>query len=192
MPEPAPDPAVLRGREILVGVTGGIAAFKAAALVSALAQAGAGVSVVLTRAAARFVAPLTFHALSGRPVYDDLWSAPDGSAAPHIVLADRAEVAVVAPATADLLAKAAHGIADDLLTSTLVALEAPLIVAPAMHERMWRHPAVQANVETLRARGVQLVGPAEGRLACGTSGPGRMVEPDAILAAVVRALAPSV
>jgi len=192
MTDPRPDLAALKAREVLVGVTGGIAAYKAAALVSALAQAGAGVSVILTEAAARFVAPLTFHALSGRPVFDDLWTAPDGWAAPHIALAERAEVAVVAPATADFLAKAAHGIADDLLTSTLLAVEAPILVAPAMNERMWRHPAVQANVEMLRTRGVHLVGPAEGRLACGTSGPGRLVEPEVILAAVVRALAPSV
>jgi phosphopantothenoylcysteine decarboxylase/phosphopantothenate--cysteine ligase len=192
MADTAPNLDALAGREILVGVTGGIAAYKTAYLVSALAQAGAGVTVVMTRAAERFVAPLSFHALSGRPVYDDLWSAPEGHPAPHIALAERAEVAVVAPATADLLAKAAHGLADDLLSSTLLALEAPLVLAPAMNERMWRHPAVQANCETLRARGAVLVGPEEGRLACGTRGPGRMAEPDAILAAVARALAPRV
>jgi phosphopantothenoylcysteine decarboxylase/phosphopantothenate--cysteine ligase len=190
MPEPAPNLDVLAGREILVGVTGGIAAYKTAYLVSALARAGAGVTVVMTPAAKRFVTPLLFHALSGRTAYDDLWNAPEGRAAPHIALAERAEVAVVAPATADLLAKAANGIADDLLTSTLLAVEAPLLLAPAMNERMWRHPAVQANVETLQGRGAVLVGPAEGRLACGTEGPGRMAEPDEILVAIARTLAP--
>ena len=190
MPDVPPNLDALAGREILVGVTGGIAAYKAAYLVSALARAGAGVTVVMTSAAKRFVTPLLFHALSGRPVYDDLWTAPEGHPAPHIALAERAEVVAVAPATADLLAKAAHGISDDLLTSTLLAVEAPMVLAPSMNERMWRHPATRANAETLRSRGAVLVGPKEGRLACGTEGPGRMAEPDEILAALARALAP--
>ncbi len=190
MTDPAPNLDVLSGREILVGVTGGIAAYKSAYLVSALAQAGAGVTAVLTASAKRFVTPLLFHALSGRPAYDDLWTAPAGHPAPHIALAERGEVVAVAPATANLLAKAAHGVADDLLTSTLLAIEAPLLVAPAMHERMWRHPATQANVETLRSRGAILVGPKEGRLASGTEGTGRMAEPEEILEAIARALAP--
>jgi len=190
VPDVPPNLDALAGREILVGVTGGIAAYKAAYLVSALARAGAGVTVVMTSAAKRFVTPLLFHALSGRPVYDDLWTAPEGHPAPHIALAERAEVVAVAPATADLLAKAAHGISDDLLTSTLLAVEAPMVLAPSMNERMWRHPATRANAETLRSRGAVLVGPKEGRLACGTEGPGRMAEPDEILAALARALAP--
>jgi phosphopantothenoylcysteine decarboxylase/phosphopantothenate--cysteine ligase len=191
MPEPPPNLDTLARREVLVGATGGIAVYKTAYLVSALARAGAGVTVVMTAAAKRFVTPLLFHALSGRPACDDLWTAPEGHPAPHIALAERAEIACVAPATADLLARAAHGIADDLLTSTLLAVQAPLILAPAMNERMWRHQATQANVETLRERGAVLVGPVEGRLACGTEGPGRMADPEAILAAIARALAPT-
>ncbi|MEA3367355.1 MAG: flavoprotein [Planctomycetota bacterium] len=190
MADVSPNLDALAGCEILVGVSGGIAAYKAAYLVSALARAGAGVSVVMTASAKRFVTPLLFHALSGRPAFDDLWTAPEGHPAPHIALAERAEVVAVAPATADLLAKAAHGIADDLLTSTLLAVEAPLVLAPAMNERMWKHPAVQANCEALRGRGAALVGPKEGRLACGEEGTGRMAEPDEILAAIARALEP--
>jgi len=190
MPEPSPNRDVLAGREILVGVTGGIAAYKAATLVSALAREGASVTVVMTAGAKRFVTPLLFHTLSGRPVYDDLWTAPEGHPAPHIALGQRAEAVCIAPATADILAKAAHGVADDLLTSTLLAIAAPLLLAPAMHERMWRHPATQANVLALRGRGAVLVGPKEGRLASGDEGTGRMAEVDEILDAVALALAP--
>jgi len=182
--------APLDGRDVLVGVTGGIAAYKAAYLVSALVQAGARATVVMTEAAERFVGAVTFRALSGRPVYDDLWTWPEDDRSTHIALADLADVAVVAPATANLLAKMAHGLADDLLSTLLVALDAPVLIAPAMNERMWRSAAVQANVATLRDRGVHFVGPEEGRLACGAEGPGRMAEPAAILAAVARLLAP--
>ncbi len=185
MARPKPDPNVLKGREVLVGVTGGIAAYKTAALVSALVQAGAGVSVVMTANATRFVAPLTFQTLTGRPVHSDLFASVEVDRAEHIALADRAEAAVVAPATANCLAKLAHGLADDLLSTVLLAVDAPVILAPAMNARMWAHPAVRANVETLRERGVRLVGPAEGRLACGTTGPGRMAEPEEILAVLI-------
>jgi len=188
MSDISPNLDALAGREVLVGVTGGIAAYKAAYLVSALARADAGVTVVMTASAKRFVTPLLFHTLSGRPACDDLWTAPQGHPAPHIALADRAEVVAVAPATADLLAKAAHGIADDLLTSTLLAVGAPLVLAPAMHERMWNHLATQTNCETLRTRGAVMVGPKTGRLASGEEGTGRMAEPEEILAAIARAL----
>jgi len=181
------DGRALQGREILVGVTGGIAAYKAAHLVSLLAQEGAAVSVVMTEHAQRFVGPLTFQALSRRPVYTDLF-AEGAYEADHIALADRAEVAVVAPATANVIGKLAAGIADDLLSTVLVALRVPVILAPAMNEAMWNHPAVQTNVETLRRRGVRFVGPEEGRLACGTEGLGRMAEPETILAEIVRTL----
>ena len=181
------DGQTLQGREILVGVTGGIAAYKAADLVSLLAQEGAAVSVVMTEHATRFVGPLTFQALSRRPVYTDLF-AEGAYEADHIALADRAEAAVVAPATANVIGKLAAGIADDLLSTVLVALRVPVILAPAMNEAMWNHPAVQANVETLRRRGVRFVGPEEGRLACGTEGPGRMAEPETILAEIVAVL----
>jgi phosphopantothenoylcysteine decarboxylase/phosphopantothenate--cysteine ligase len=181
------DGQTLQGREILVGVTGGIAAYKAAHLVSLLAQEGAAVSVVLTEHATRFVGPLTFQALSRRPVYTDLL-AEGAYDTDHIALADRAEAAVVAPATANVIGKLAAGIADDLLSTVLLALRVPVILAPAMNEAMWNHPAVQANVETLRRRGVRFVGPEEGRLACGTEGLGRMAEPETILAEIVRTL----
>jgi len=190
MPAVSPNLATLDGREVLVGVTGGIAAYKTAYLVSGLVQAGARVTVVMTEAAERFVGPLTFRALTGRPVVDDLWSMAEGDRSTHIALADRADVAVVAPATANLLAKMAHGLADDLLSTLLVALDVPVLLAPSMNERMWRSAAVQANVAALRARGVHFVGPEEGRLACGTEGPGRMAEPEAILAAIARLLEP--
>jgi len=181
------DGQALQGREILVGVTGGIAAYKAALLVSRLVQEGAAVSVVMTEHAQRFVGPLTFQALSRRPVYTDLF-AEGAYDTDHIALADRAEAAVVAPATANVIGKLAAGIADDLLSTVLVALRVPVILAPAMNEAMWNHPAVQANVETLRRRRVRFVGPEEGRLACGTEGLGRMAEPETILAEIVRAL----
>jgi phosphopantothenoylcysteine decarboxylase/phosphopantothenate--cysteine ligase len=177
----------LRGREILVGVTGGIAAYKTADLVSLLVQQEAGVSVVMTEHATRFVAPLTFQTLSRRPVYTDLF-AEGAYEADHIALADRAEAAVVAPATANAIGKLAAGIADDLLSTVLLAIRCPLLLAPAMNEAMWNHPAVQVNVETLRKRGVHLVGPETGRLACGTEGPGRMAEPESILDAVFEIL----
>jgi len=180
-----PNPAGLKGREIVVGVTGGIAAYKTAALVSALVQAGAGVSVVMTESATRFIAPLTFQTLTGRPVHTDLFASPETYRANHIALADRAEAIVVAPATANCMAKLAHGLADDLLSTVLLAADAPILLAPAMNARMWAHPAVRANAETLRSRGTRLVGPAEGRLACGTCGTGRMAEPEDILAALL-------
>jgi len=179
------NPRSLRGREILVGVTGGIAAYKTADLVSRLVQAGAGATVVMTEHATRFVGPLTFQTLTGRPVYTDLFPPPETYQPGHVALADLAHLAVVAPATADCLGKLAHGIADDLLSTVLLAIDVPLLLAPAMNERMWNHPAVRANVKALRSRGVRFVGPKEGRLACGTIGQGRMGEPEEILAALI-------
>jgi len=185
MTAPEPNLETVHGREILVGVTGGIAAYKTAALVSRLVQAGAGVTVIMTEHAARFVGPLTFQTLTGRPVHTDLFQSPEVYKAEHIALAERAELAVVAPATANCLAKLAHGIADDLLSTVLLAVEGPLLAAPAMNARMWTHPAVRANVELLRSRGVRFVGPEEGPLACGTVGTGRMAEPQEILHQIV-------
>ena len=185
MAEPELNLEVLRGREILVGITGGIAAYKTAILVSRLVQAGAGASVIMTEHAMRFIGPLTFQTLTGRPVYTNLFESPEVYHTEHVALAERADLVVVAPATANLLAKLAHGIADDLLSTVLLAIGVPLLVAPAMNARMWTHPAVQANVETLRSRGVRFVGPEEGRLACGTVGPGRMAEPPEILRQMV-------
>ena len=186
MKKPEPPSDVLCGRSIIVGVTGGIAAYKTAVLVSHLVQAGAEVSVVMTDHAARFIGPLTFQTLSGRPVYTDLFAAPRTYQSDHIALADEADLVVVAPATANLLGKLAHGIADDLLSTLLLAIDVPLVLAPAMNDRMWAHPAVQANCKLLRSRGAVFVGPVQGRLACGATGTGRMAEPEDILRTITK------
>jgi phosphopantothenoylcysteine decarboxylase / phosphopantothenate---cysteine ligase len=178
-------PAVPR---ILLGVSGGIAAYKAAELVRLLRTGGAEVQVVMTESAARFVTPLTFQALSGRAVRGTLWDDSAEAAMGHIELARWADRIVIAPASADLLARLAHGLADDLLTTLCLASEAPLLLAPAMNRLMWQHPATRANLVTLRERGAAVLGPDDGEQACGEVGPGRMVEPSAIAAA---ALAPS-
>jgi phosphopantothenoylcysteine decarboxylase/phosphopantothenate--cysteine ligase len=178
---------VLAGRRVLLGVTGGIAAYKSAYLARLLWGAGADVQVVMTPAAVRFVGPDTFAALSHNPVYSELFESTD--VVLHVRLAHEVDVAVVAPATANVLAKLALGIADDLLTSTLLECSCPLVIAPAMHSGMWKHPATQANVTALRARGAWIVGPDEGALAAGDEGLGRMAEPDEILAAVAGSLA---
>ena len=172
-----------QSREIVVGVTGGIAVYKVAGLVSALRQRGAGVTVVMTANAAKFVQPLTFAVLSARPVITDLFERPESCEAEHVALAQRAELAVVAPATANLLGKLAAGIADDALTTVLMSLGCPVILAPAMNHRMWASPIVQANVERLKQFGYHLIDPEEGWLACGESGAGRLADTDAILEA---------
>jgi phosphopantothenoylcysteine decarboxylase/phosphopantothenate--cysteine ligase len=170
----------MNDRELLVGVTGGIAAYKTAALVSQLVQAGARVQVVMTAAATQFVGPATFAALTGREVATDVIEPQRYPLAPHIVLAQQAELLCVAPATASFLAKAACGLADDLLSTTLLAFTGPVVVAPAMNGDMWAKPAVQRNVDQLRADGLTLVGPEEGWLSCRRRGPGRMASPDRI------------
>ena len=179
---------MLEGREIVLGVTGGIAAYKAAALASALVQDGAGVTAVLTRNARKFIGAATFAALTGRPVATRSFDAryPLGA---HIELAARADVVVVAPASADFLAKAAAGAADDLLTTLLLCTECPMLVAPAMNAAMWAKPAVQRNVERLAADGALIVPPGTGWLSCRQRGAGRMAEPDEIAAAIRTALA---
>lgn len=175
----------MSGRELLIGVTGGIAAYKTAMLVSRLVQAGAGVSVVMTRSATRLVGSKTFEALTGRPVGTKVFG--PGSH-PHIEFAETADLLCIVPATANILAKAAHGLADDLLSTVLLSFGGPVIMAPAMNSRMWAKPAVQRNVEQLRADGVVLIGPEEGYLSCGTTGPGRMASPEAILEAIAKTL----
>jgi phosphopantothenoylcysteine decarboxylase/phosphopantothenate--cysteine ligase len=170
----------LAGRRVLLGVTGGIAAYKACILTRLLTQAGATVQVVMTSSAARFVGSDTFAGLSGRPAFTEVWEDP-GSVL-HVRLARGADVCVVAPATANVIAKLSGGIADDLITSTLLEATCPLVVAPAMHSGMWEHPATQANVRSLRERGTVMVGPARGPLAAGDEGVGRMAEPEDILA----------
>jgi phosphopantothenoylcysteine decarboxylase/phosphopantothenate--cysteine ligase len=172
----------LAGRRVLLGVTGGIAAYKACVLARLLTQAGATVQVVMTPSATMFVGTDTFAALSGRPAYTEVWEEP-GSVL-HIRLARGADVAVVAPATANVIAKLSGGIADDLITSTLLEATCPLLLAPAMHSGMWEHPATQANVRALQERGTVVVGPARGPLAAGDEGVGRMAEPEDILAAL--------
>ncbi len=173
---------MLQNRRIVLGVSGGIAAYKACDLVSRLTKRGAQVRVVLTKHACEFVPPLTFETLSGGPAYTDAFERK--FEIEHIALAKWAEAMVVAPATANALAKMAAGIADDLLSTTLLAVAAPLVVAPAMNAAMWRHPATQANAALLRSRGVRFVGPGTGHLACGDDGVGRMAEPQQIVDAL--------
>jgi len=172
-------------QRILVGVSGGIAAYKAVVLVRHLVEAGRDVRVVMTEAATRFVAPLTFQAVSGQPVRTTLLDAEAESGMDHIALARWADTVIVAPASADLMARLAAGMADDLLTTLCLATEAPVHLAPAMNRQMWAHPATQANRETLLARGVTLLGPDAGAQACGETGAGRMMEPEAIAAALL-------
>jgi len=172
----------------LLGVSGGIAAYKAALVARLLEAAGADVSVVLTENATRFIGPDTFSTLTGAPAHTSLWERPGEVL--HVRLAREAHVAVVVPATANVLAKLAHGHADDLLSATLLEATCPLVIAPAMHSGMWEHPATQANVEILRDRGVTFVGPATGALAHGDEGIGRLEEPEDVVAAVRGALAP--
>ena len=175
------------GRRVLLGITGGIASYKAAWLARLLTQAGAVVDVVMTRAATEFVGPVTLEALTGRPVHVELLGA--GRALDHIKLARAADLVVVAPCTADFLARAVHGMADDLLAACLLAATAPVLLVPAMNDRMWAHPQVGRNVEHARALGYTVLDPVEGPLAAGEgSGPGRMPEPETIFAHVGRAL----
>ena len=171
---------------MLLGVTGSIAAYKAALLVRLLVDAGADVRAILTPSAERFVGADTFAAITGNPVHTSLWERPGEVL--HVRLAHEADVAVVAPATANVLAKLATGLADDLLTSILLEAECPLILAPAMHTGMWQHPATTSNVATLLERGASFVGPMVGALAAGDEGLGRMAEPDEIARAIVRAV----
>ena len=168
----------MHGHEILIGVTGGIAAYKTAELVSRLVQAGAGVTVVMTRSATELVGPRTFQSLTGRPVRVDMFETPEPF--PHLEPARKAELFCVAPATANILAKAACGIADDLVSTLLLAFTGPILFAPAMNVEMWKQPAVQRNIRQLTEDGRHFIGPDAGRLACGDTGAGRMAEPEAI------------
>ena len=170
---------------ILLGVTGGIAAYKSAEIVRRLRERGAEVQVVMTGAARQFVTPLTFQALSGRPVRTDLWDDAAEAAMGHIELARWADRILVAPASADFLARLAHGLASDLLTTLCLATDVPITVAPAMNRLMWANAATRANMALLAARGIEVIGPAEGDQACGETGPGRMAEPDVLAAAVI-------
>ncbi len=184
--------ATLRGRRIIVGVTGGIAAYKTAMLVSRVAQSGADVTVAMTEAASRFVSPLTFQALSARPVYTSAWEHLESNDPQHISLASAADAAVVAPCTMDCMARLAAGMTDDVVTLILSAIDrtrTPVLLAPAMNAAMWAQPSTQRNARQLVEDGYTLVGPGEGWQACRTVGVGRMSEPEEILAALVRAVA---
>ena len=174
----------LADRRVLLCVCGGIAAYKSVELVRRLRDAGAQVQVAMTDAAQRFVGAQTFQAVSHLPVRTSLWDANAEAAMGHLELARWAQQVVVAPATANTIAKIAHGLADDLVSTLCLATTAPIAIAPAMNHRMWLHPATQANIATLRARGVQVIGPDDGPLAEGESGPGRMREPQAIVQAL--------
>jgi phosphopantothenoylcysteine decarboxylase/phosphopantothenate--cysteine ligase len=181
----------LDGRELILGVTSSIAAYKAVYLLRELTRCGARVTVCLSEHAREFVGPLTFRTLSGRPVLTALFDPQSDAAVEHVALAEQAAAVVVAPATANLLAKAAHGIADDFLTTVLLAARCPVVVAPAMDGGMWQHPAVVANVATLRARGVTVLEPDAGALASGLNARGRLPEVDTIVEAVLGALTPT-
>ena len=184
-PRPSSDP--LAGRRVLLGVSGGIAAYKAALVARLLHGAGAGVATVLTEAATRFVGPDTFSVLTGEPAHISLWERPGEVL--HVRLAREADVAVVVPATANTIAKLALGLADDLLSSTMLEITCPVVIAPAMHSGMWEHAATRANIEVLRSRGAVVVGPVTGPLAHGDEGIGRLADPDDVVAAVRNALA---
>ena len=173
-----------KGREIVVGVTGSIAAYKAAEVVSQLVQRGAGVTVVMTRSATQFIGPLTFQTLTRRRVMIDQFDLESVVDPTHISLTDEADLVVIAPATANVIGKAAHGIGDDMLTSLLLAVSCPVLVAPAMNDRMWAHPAVKENIEILRKRGYKFVEPDSGFLACGTYAKGRLANPAQIVSEI--------
>ena len=176
---------MLENLNILLGVSGGIAAYKVVDLASKLSSAGAGVNTVMTESACRLVGPKSFEAVTRSAVFTSLWGTPGEYEIDHIALVDWADIVVVAPATANIIGKIANGICDDLLSTTLcVCWVKPTLLAPAMNSNMWNNPAVQHNVKMVKEMGFELIGPEEGRLACGTEGIGRMSEPEDILAAI--------
>jgi phosphopantothenoylcysteine decarboxylase/phosphopantothenate--cysteine ligase len=182
----------LKGREIVVGVCGGIAAYKVADVVSKLVQAGAGVTVCMTPEATRFVTPLTFEALCARPVRTDIFDLVESSDPQHIALTERADLMLVAPATSNIIAKVAHGLCDDLVSLMVAAAACPVVFAPAMNNRMWENPVAKENVAKLEKLNYRFIGPDSGWLACRNVGPGRLAEPQAIVDAVVSLLSPAV
>lgn len=180
MTKSAPVPA-LKGKKIILGVTGSIAAYKAADLTSQLRKRGAEIFPVMTAAAQKFITPLTLQTIARNPVAADLWDEGNGWQPGHIELADKADLMLVAPATADVIAQFAHGLAPDYLSSMYLVCRAPVLIAPAMNGKMWSHPATAANVAALKARGVDFIGPEEGMLACGYEGIGRLWPVDGII-----------
>lgn len=183
------DTAMLKGKTILLGVTGGIAAYKAAALASALVKRRAGVEVVMTEHATRFIAPLTFEQLTGRRCVVDTFDRNFPHQVEHIALADRADLVLIAPATANVCAKLAHGLADDMLTTTVLACACPKLIAPAMNTKMFENPVTQDNLDILRRYGWEVIAPASGRLACGAVGTGKLPEPEQLLQHILRQIA---
>ncbi len=185
----------LDGRRVLVGVTGGVAAYKSVALVSRLTQAGADVSVVMTEPATKFVTPLSFQAISGRPVYTDMWQHIESQDPQHISLASSLDLAIVAPCTMDCMAKLVTGLTGDMVTLVLSAVDrskTPVLLAPSMNEVMWSQPSTRRNLKQLGEDGFRFIGPASGWQACRAVGPGRMEEPEAIFEEAARLLAPRV
>lgn len=180
MTKSAPVPA-LKGKKIILGITGSIAAYKAADLTSQLRKRGAEIFPVMTAAAQKFITPLTLQTIARNPVAADLWDEGNGWQPGHIELADKADLMLVAPATADVIAQFAHGLAPDYLSSMYLVCRAPVLIAPAMNGKMWSHPATAANVAALKARGVDFIGPEEGMLACGYEGIGRLWPVDGII-----------
>lgn len=175
----------LDGKKILLVISGGIAAYKALELIRLLKKAGAGVRCILTQGGAKFITPLSVSSLSGEQTYTDLWSLKDETEMGHIRLSRETDLIVVAPASASFIAKMAFGLADDLGTTTLLAADKPILIAPAMNYMMWEHPATQENLGTLARRGVKTVGPRAGNMACGETGMGRMAEPEEVMGAIV-------
>lgn len=178
--------------EILVGISGGIAAYKTADLVSRLVKKDYAVTVIMTEAAQKFIGKATFEALTNRPVYTDLFAPREHFLGEHIGLPRRADLLIIAPATADLLGKMAHGLADDLLTTTILATTCPILIAPSMNSEMWSKPAVQRNLKQVADDGVIIIEPDEGWLSCRVTGKGRMAEPDQIEEEIIKRLAPAV
>ena len=178
----------MAGKRILLIIAGGIAAYKSLELIRTLKKRDIAARAILTEAGKQFVTPMSVAALTGEKVYDDLFSLTDEAEMGHIELSRAADLLVVSPATANLMAKACHGICDDLATTALLATDKPVLMAPAMNVRMWQHAATQANLETLKRRGVRFVGPEEGEMACGEYGPGRLAAIETIADAVERAL----
>jgi phosphopantothenoylcysteine decarboxylase/phosphopantothenate--cysteine ligase len=187
----SPPPPLLAGREIVVAVCGGIAAYKVADVVSKLVQLGAGVTVAMTDEAQRFITPLTFEALSGRPVRTGTFTLVESSDPQHISLTERADLMLVAPATANVIAKIAHGLTDDLVSLMACAAACPVAFAPAMNNRMWAHPIAKENVAKLKSIGYEFIGPEDGWLACRNTGPGRLSEPAKIVEEITRMLTAS-
>ena len=186
--DPTPTSAPLKGRELIIAVCGGIAAYKVADVVSKLVQLGAGVTVCMTDEAQKFITPLTFEALSGRPVRTSTFSLVESSDPQHISLTERADLMLVAPATTNIIARIAHGLTDDLVSLMVCAAACPVVFAPAMNNRMWAHPIAQENVAKLRSIGYTFIGPEEGWLACRNTGAGRLSEPAKIVEEITRML----